>query len=158
MKARSDNVYQCPFCIAAQGLENSHTMIKQADIFYKDDLVMTLINSKFIPSNPGHVIIVLLVHIPNLYTLTEEVGARLLQVAKKVALAVKNTRECESITLQQNNEPAGGQHALHFHLHVFPRFENDHFSSNLDKAYVSDPKDRVKYAQKLKQYFNSLQA
>ena len=34
---------------------------------------------------------------------------------------------CEGITVQQNNERSGGQHALHYHLHIIPRYRSDLF-------------------------------
>ncbi len=30
--------YQCPICLAIEGIENENTWIKPADIFYRDDL------------------------------------------------------------------------------------------------------------------------
>ena len=46
--------YKCVLCLPAQGIESKDTMMKQADIFYKDRLVMAAVNSKFIETNPGH--------------------------------------------------------------------------------------------------------
>ena len=34
--------YNCPICLSVKGGENEMTMIKQADIFYQDDLVIGL--------------------------------------------------------------------------------------------------------------------
>jgi hypothetical protein len=44
MHSHAPSDYICPICQAIQGLENEATWIKQADIFYKDDLVMGFIS------------------------------------------------------------------------------------------------------------------
>ncbi len=145
--------YVCPICLGVQGRENDQTMIKQDDIFFKDDLVMALINSKFVGNNPGHVIVVPLEHFENIYDLPKEIGCRILLVAKTVAVALKELRQCAGIMFQQNNEPASGQHAFHYHLHIFPRFDNDHLHEHMTNARVSKPEERKEYSQPLKDYF-----
>lgn len=134
--------YICPLCLAIKGVENSDTMMLQADIFYRDELVSAAINSKFIPTNPGHVIVMPNKHYENFYVMPAEESNQIMKVAKLVSLALKEVRKCDGITIQQNNEPAGGQHALHYHIHIFPRFKNDYFLDNLNGAYVSPPVER----------------
>lgn len=146
--------YVCPICLAIDGIENDSTWIKQDDIFYRDDLVMGFISSKAIKGNEGHPLIVPLQHLENLYDLPEEYTHRISDVSKKVALALKAVRRCDGVTLLQNNEPAGDQHAFHYHLHLVPRFVGDHFSEELWKAQKSSPEDRVDYASTLRNKLN----
>jgi len=68
-------------------------------------------------------------------------------------LAVKETQQADGVNLIQNNEPAAGQHAFHYHLHIIPRFKNDKFENEFWTAEKSDPKDRVKYAEDLREWF-----
>ena len=64
---------------------------------------------------------------------------------------MKKAYKCDGITLRQNNEPAGDQHAFHYHLHIFPRYNGDKFNVGMTKkSMLSDPDDRIKYAQMLK--------
>jgi len=130
-------------------------MMKQADIFYKNDLVVTAINSKFIETNPGHVVIFLVQHFENIYDLPDKISAQITKIAKRVSIALKEIRKCDGITTQQNNEPAGGQHALHYHFHIFPRWNDDKLYSG-SPVKVSDPVERIPYAEKLREYFNSI--
>ena len=66
---------------------------------------------------------------------------------------MKNAYKCDGITLRQNNEPAGDQHAMHYHLHIFPRYDGDKFNINLTKkSLLSNPKDRIDFAKELKKY------
>ncbi|MFA4817377.1 MAG: HIT family protein [Parcubacteria group bacterium] len=144
--------YKCPICLAVKGIENEDTMIKQADIVYKDDLVTIFIGSKFIKNNPGHPIIVPNTHYENFYELSDDVACHIIKIAKKVALALKTARKCEGITITQNNEPVGNQHAFHYHLHVFPRFTDDELYKNMIDTVVSTPEERIKYAEELRKY------
>lgn len=145
--------YQCPICLAVRGIENDDTWIKQDDIFYKDDLVIGLINSKFIKGNEGHAIIVPREHFENIYDLPRQYGTRIMEVAQAVAVAIREIRKSDGITIQQNNEPAGGQHAFHYHLHIVPRFNGDKFYEESLRARKSLPEERVAYAQALRNYF-----
>lgn len=145
--------YECVLCLPAKGIESDKTMMKQADIFYKDDLVIAAINSKFIETNPGHVIIFPMQHYENIYDLPDEVGARVAKIARQIAMAMKEIRKCDGVTTQQNNEPASGQHAFHYHFHIFPRWENDKLYSG-SPVRVADPAERLPYAQAFKLYLS----
>ena len=145
--------YQCPICIAVRGIENDYTWIKQEDIFYLDDLVLGIISSKFIKGNEGHVLIVPREHFENIYDLPRHYGNRIIEVAQAVATAIKETHKSDGVTIQQNNEPAGGQHAFHHHLHVVPRFDGDRFYEESRSARKFLPEERVIYAQQLRDYF-----
>lgn len=145
--------YKCPICIGLAGIENDDTLLRQQDEVYKDDLVVVYINSFWIPTCEGHVIVVPKKHYENIYNLPEKYGHRLFDVAKKVSIAMKKAYKCDGITTRQNNEPAGNQHAFHFHFHIFPRYDGDSFNINLTKkSILSDPKDRIKYVRRLKKY------
>lgn len=148
--------YICPICLAVQGVENEHTMAKQADIVYRDDYAVVYVNSKFIKSNPGHVIVVPTNHFENLYDLPVEYLRRIGEVTKMVALAIKVVRKCDGIWVEQNNEPASGQHAFHYHVHIVPRFEGDDIRKELAEGntYVAEPQDRIPYAQALRAYLS----
>ena len=145
--------YICPLCLTAQGTESEYTMALQDDIVYRDELVFAMVNSKFVGKNPGHVIVVPLEHYENIYDLPSEVGHRVHDVARQMALALKATRDCDGVMTQQNNEPASGQHAFHFHFHVFPRFNGDELDKNMTQAWVASPEERKPYSGQLKEYF-----
>lgn len=143
--------YRCPICIAIQGIENEQTWIKQDDFVYRDELVSVFISSKFFKGNEGHPLVVPAAHIENIYDLSDEVARRIVDVSRKVAIALKEARGCDGVTIIQNNEPAGDQHAFHYHAHIIPRFEGDGFHQELFNTYLSDPQERVEYAQKLRE-------
>lgn len=140
----------CVICPAINGIEDDSTWIKQADIVYRDELVMVFIGSKFFPGNEGHPLVVPIEHHDNVYTLPDHIGHRISEVAKRVANTLKAVRACDGVTMIQNNEPAGDQHAFHYHLHVIPRFANDTFHESIWKSYKSEPEERVSYANALR--------
>ncbi len=111
------------------------------------------ISSFFIGKNPGHVIIVPVEHFENLYDLPEETGNAVFAMAKRVALALKEVYQCDGVTVSQNNEPAGDQHAFHYHFHVFPRYTDDELYKNMLDKKLPKPEERFAYAEKLKKYF-----
>jgi histidine triad (HIT) family protein len=143
--------YICPICLGIRGVESEHTMLRPEDLIFKNELVSVFMNSFFRRGNEGHVIVVPNEHIENIYELPGKTGGAILEAAKVMSLAIKKAYHCDGITLRQNNEPAGDQHAFHFHLHVFPRYHNDSFSSQTphDKV-VTTLEDRQPYIAKLR--------
>lgn len=143
--------YKCPICLGVNGIENEDTLLKQADLVFKDRVVSVFVNSFWIPTCEGHVIVVPNDHYENIYELPEDINHRIAEVVQMMAVAIKRTYKCDGITTRQNNEPAGNQHAFHYHHHVFPRYDDDSFNINLTKKSVlSDPYKRTDYVSKLK--------
>lgn len=143
--------YICPVCLGVQKIESPDTLIRPTDIVYSDDIVTVFINSFFMGINAGHVIVVPNEHYENIYDLPNNVGQHIFDVAKKMANVVKKAYKADGITLRQNNEPAGDQHAFHYHLHVFPRYVNDGFNEILpEQKRLADAQERAEYADKLK--------
>lgn len=145
--------YACPICLGVNGVESSDTLLRLSDIVYVDEFVTAFINSFWIKNNPGHVIVVPNEHYENIYDLPIDLASHILNISKQIALAMKKTYKCEGITLLQNNEPAGGQHAFHYHLHIFPRYENDELHKHMDNKQIADPAKRKDYAEKLRANF-----
>lgn len=143
--------YVCPICLGINGIENENTLIKQSDIVYRDNLVTALINSFFIKNNPGHVIVVPNKHFENIYDLPLEYSQRIFEVAQKIAIIMKKTYKCDGITTLQNNEPAGNQHAFHYHLHIFPRYTNDNLHQNIMDKKIATQEEKLDYARKIEE-------
>lgn len=151
MPSHAPEDYKCPICLGIGGVESEDTLLKQTDLVYKDDLVSAFINSFWIPTYEGHVIVVPNEHFENLYEIPKDVGNKIFEVSQKVAIALKKAYNCDGITLRQNNEPAGNQHAFHYHLHIFPRYEGDAFNINMtQKSVLSKLETRINYVSKLK--------
>lgn len=153
MKNCSPVGYICPICLGNNGIESDDTLLKQNDLVFKDELVSVWINSFWIGENKGHLIVVPNQHFVTLWDLPNEVGHRIFEVSKLMAMALKEVYQCDGVTLRQNNEPAGDQHAFHYHQHIFPRYLNDDFNQKMtEKSTLSDPQDRIIYVKKLRKY------
>jgi len=125
-------------------------MIETTDFVFRDELVSAFVNTFFWGDNPGHVIVVPNEHHESLYELPTRTGHRVFDVAQLVARAMKTAYACDGITTRQNNEPAGDQHAWHFHFHVVPRYSDDHYNRLKPKLIrTAEPAERAVYAQKL---------
>lgn len=149
MYNHSSKEYICPICLGIQGIENENTLLRKTDLLYTDDDVSVFINSFFIKGNEGHIIIVPNIHIEHLYDLPTDIGHTIMDCAKRFAILLKQAYKCDGITIQQNNEPAGGQHAFHYHLHLFPRYTNDLFFKNVSNKISTTSVERIYYVKKI---------
>lgn len=145
--------YKCPFCLIVEGTENEHVLTKQADIIYKDEFITAFISAGWWKNNKGHVIIIPNKHFENIYDLPSEYAHKIHDLEKKVAIALKEVYKCDGVSSRQHNEPSGDQDVWHYHLHVFPRYKNDNLYKNARE--YSDAKERIEYANKLKNYFDN---
>lgn len=143
--------YLCPFC---DWLAGNETELKQnTDIVYQDDDVTAFIAPKWWVNNPGHVIVIPNQHYENIYNIPDLALGMVYSVAKRIAIAIRDTYECTGTSMRQHNEPDGNQDVWHFHVHVFPRYNNDDlYVHHNDKKYVG-PEERKAYADRLKNYF-----
>jgi histidine triad (HIT) family protein len=144
--------YTCPLCQIARG-ETTEKGSAEADVFFRDDTLTAFIAGKWWRSNPGHAIIIPNEHIENLYDMPEEIGHRIADLSKKVAIALKETYGCEGTSTRQHNEPAGNQDVWHYHLHIFPRNTGDNLYLNHEDTYWPTGEEKKPYAAKLKTYF-----
>ena len=116
--------YICPLCQISNG-EPTTVGSQEESVIYRDEFITAFVAGKWWRSNPGHVIIIPNSHIENIYDMPEEMGHKIFDFSKKVAMALKETYKCDGVSTRQHNEPAGKQDVYHFHLHIFPRYEGD---------------------------------
>ncbi|RRD41339.1 HIT family protein [Comamonadaceae bacterium OH3737_COT-264] len=74
---------------------------------------------------PGHVLVATKRHTTDLFDLTAQECAAVMQTSQKVARAAKQAFSPTGMTLLQANGRDGGQTVMHFHMHVVPRHAND---------------------------------
>lgn len=113
----------------------------EASFVYRDELVSAFLDVN--PVNPGHVLV-----IPNkpgqyLHDLDDETGARLFNVGRKIAEALRNSGiKCEGVNLFLADGVPAGQEVFHVHLHIIPRFTGDGFGLKrpaIDKEACTRP-------------------
>ena len=147
--------YICPFCAFVKNTEAEGVLQVQQDIIYQDHFITAFISPKWWEKNPGNVIIIPNEHFENIYDLPNELGYKIHDAAKEVAIALKTVYKCDGVSTRQHNEPAGNQDVFHYHLHVFPRYTNDNLYKNHDKKRFVSPEERLPFAEKLRNYFKN---
>jgi len=145
--------YECAYCSLLAGTETQFNA--KSDIFLETDKAIAFISPKWWVNNPGNAIIIPREHVENIYDISDDLLVEVNLVAKKAALAMRRSYGCDGISFRQHNEPAGGQHIWHFHLHLYPRWENDGLYENDAKWRYVSVAERLPYAKKLKDILGS---
>jgi histidine triad (HIT) family protein len=143
--------YRCPFCALAAGISDEQLHSRQQDIVLQNESVLAFIASHWHQNNPGHVLVIPRAHYENIYDLPNEIGAKIFEVSKRIAMALKKAYDCEGVSTRQHNEPAGHQDVWHYHLHIFPRYADDQLYLRYGNGRLTMPAERLVYANKLRQ-------
>jgi histidine triad (HIT) family protein len=73
------------------------------------------------PRAPGHTLVIPKAPARNILDIQPDDLAHVIKVTQTIARAAVTAFAADGITLQQFNEPAGGQVVFHLHFHVIPR-------------------------------------
>jgi histidine triad (HIT) family protein len=73
------------------------------------------------PRSSGHTLVIPKAPARNILDISPEDFAHVARAAHKIARAAMTAFDADGITVQQFNEPAGGQVVFHLHMHVMPR-------------------------------------
>lgn len=105
-----------------------------ADIVYEDDLVLAFLD--IAPIHHGHTLVIPKKKFINIFDGDSRTLGHMMQVAQKIAVALKAITNADGINIVMNNEEAAGQKVFHAHLHIIPRFTDDHaFHAIEHRAY-----------------------
>lgn len=107
----------CIFCKLVAGEIPSSTI-------YEDDDFRVILDLS--PASKGHSLILPKAHYRNLYELDDEVAAKALVLAKRIVTKMTEILDCDGYNIVQNNGEAAGQTVMHFHIHLIPRYKDDH--------------------------------
>ena len=106
----------CGFCNLANGIWDSATL-------YEDDDFRVILDLG--PASKGHALILPKAHYANIYEIPEELAAKAIVLAKKMAGIMTEALDCDGFNIVQNNGEAAGQTVFHFHMHLIPRYKDD---------------------------------
>lgn len=107
----------CIFCKIANGEIPAATL-------YEDENFRVILDLG--PASKGHALILPKSHAANIYELSDEMAAKAMILAKKMATAMTAALKCDGFNIVQNNGEAAGQTVFHFHMHLIPRYKDDH--------------------------------
>lgn len=113
---------------------------------YEDDKTIAFLD--IMPRAPGHTLVIPKHPARNLLDVSADELAHVMRVAQKVANAGMKAFNADGITVQQFNEPAGGQVIFHLHVHVIPRKEG--VALKPPASYHEKPEVLEEHAMRLK--------
>src|ERR1700730_9807574 len=88
---------------------------------YEDDHVLAFLD--IMPRVPGHTLVIPKAPARNILDIKVEDYLRVARATHKIAAAAKQAFNADGVTIQQFNEPSGGQVVFHLHVHVMPRHD-----------------------------------
>ena len=74
------------------------------------------------PRTAGHALVIPKAEARNILDIAPAALAAMMPAVQKVAVAVYKAMACDGLSIQQFNEPAGGQVVFHLHFHILPRW------------------------------------
>lgn len=105
----------CIFCKIIAGEIPSNTI-------YEDDDFKVILDVS--PASKGHALILPKNHVADIFTIDEDIAAKAMKLAKKLATHMKEVLHCDGFNILQNNGEVAGQTVFHFHMHLIPRYKN----------------------------------
>ncbi|MCP8939878.1 HIT family protein [Alsobacter sp. SYSU M60028] len=115
---------------------------------YEDEHTLAFMD--VMPRADGHVLVIPKVPARNILDIPADALAHLARAVQTVARAVKAGMQADGLTLQQFNEPAGGQVVFHIHMHVLPRWNGvalrPHTGAMADPAVLKAHAERIRAA------------
>lgn len=105
----------CIFCKIAAGEIPSRKIYEDKDLIAIMDLN---------PTSKGHSLIIPKEHCTNIYDIDEDIAAKVMKTAKKLATKMTVALNCDGFNLLQNNGETAGQTMFHFHMHLIPRYKD----------------------------------
>src|SRR3981081_2003262 len=85
---------------------------------FENDHVLAFLD--IMPRCPGHTLVIPKAPVRNILDISPEDFAAVARAAHKIARAAMKAFNADGITVQQFNEPAGGQAVFHLHMHEMP--------------------------------------
>lgn len=129
----------CIFCKIANGEIPSRTL-------YEDDDFRVIMDLS--PVTKGHSLILPKNHYKNIYEISDETAAKVLPLAKKMAVLMTEKLGADGFNIIQNNNEVAGQTVFHFHMHLIPRYNDDNQSfvmkpQEMTDAQLDEVRDRI---------------
>ena len=88
---------------------------------YEDDKVFAFLD--IMPRAPGHTLVIPRAPARTFLDIAPDDLAYLIKATQTIARAAMTVFAADGLTIQQFNEPAGGQVVFHLHIHILPRKE-----------------------------------
>lgn len=115
---------------------------------YEDDDTFAFMD--IMPRGDGHCLVIPKQPSRNILDVEPQSLAAVTRTVQKLARAVVKAFGADGVTIQQFNEPAGGQVVFHLHFHVIPRFDGvklrPHTGDMADQDVLKQNADKIRKA------------
>lgn len=115
---------------------------------YEDPQTIAIMD--IMPRGDGHCLVIPKSPARNLLDVEAKDLAHVMATAQTLSRAVMKAFHADGITVQQFNEPAGGQIVFHLHVHIIPRFEGvklrPHTGDMEDQAVLKENAEKIRLA------------
>ena len=128
----------CIFCKIVAGKAPAHIIAENSAV-----IVLTT------PEN--HPLIIPKAHIQDIFSLDSKTGAEIMAESIKVSKATKQAVGADGIYVAQSNGSSAGQVIFHYHMHIYPRWDDG-------RAMPKDDESRKLTTAKIKSAYDSLSA
>ena len=119
----------CIFCKIANGEIPSATL-------YEDEEFRVILDLG--PATKGHALILPKTHAANIYEISEDMAAKAMILAKKMATKMTKALNCDGFNIVQNYGEPAGQTVFHFHMHLIPRYKGDEAGITWNSGTLTD--------------------
>ena len=92
-----------------------------AYIVYEDEDIISFLDIS--QATKGHTLVVPKKPYPNIYEMPEDLLAKTMKIAQKIALAIKDSLNPDGLNILNNTNEVAGQTVFHFHIHLIPRYK-----------------------------------
>lgn len=129
------------FAKILRGEVPSHKIYEDAETFAFMDIM---------PRGDGHCLVIPKKPARNILDVDPESLNAVMRTVQKLSRAVVKAFNADGVTIQQFNEPAGGQVVFHLHVHILPRFEGvalrPHTGEMADQAVLAADAEKIRNA------------
>ena len=101
-------------------------------LLYEDDQSIAILD--IAPVNKGHSLVISKQEIATIDDCPDQLLAHLMKIVKKIDLKIREELGADATNIIINNGKAAGQEVPHLHIHVIPRFKNDHKTVTITKS------------------------
>lgn len=112
----------CIFCKIANGEIPSNTI-------YEDEDARVILDIN--PAAAGHALVLPKKHYPSMLEYPAEELGKIYAIAQKVGQAAEKELHADGANIFANCRPAAGQTVDHFHVHIIPRYQDNHEKDGL---------------------------
>lgn len=122
----------CPFC----HLE----IIKDQEVILQNEKCMFIQVPQDVLIGSG--LIVPISHRENVFDLTEDEWNATFSLLNEVKAYLDERLSPDGYNVGWNSSPSAGQHIMHAHLHVIPRFKDELYAGKGIRYWIKDPKNK----------------